>query len=262
MESASQHLLEFNQSVGLESLRESVWNLLEVKSKNESEISELSVKLSSASARRDSLDEELKRHKPTIALKREWDESKISEGNPASKSNDRTWIPTNSQVREELVNPIYQQVQNSLVETSSEIQALKAGIQSLEKGLLSNRQKLTQLLREKAIKEMTLDQLSEDHQMAQKNYATLSSRYQEASLMVSARSTDLKVMAPAIVPEKPIKPRILLNILLAGSLGLMVSILLALLSHSLELSKAQNRIGIETIGEERIKEIKKSAKGF
>ncbi len=261
LETVSQRLLEFNRSAGLESVRESVWNLLEVKSKNESEISELSVKLSIASARLDSL-EELKRHKPTIALNREWDENKISEEGLPSKSIDRPRNPANSQVREEFVNPVYQQVQDSLVDTNLEIQALKAGLQAREKGLVSNRQKLTQLLREKATKEMTLDQLSEDHQTAQKNYATWSNKYQEASLMVSARSTDLKVMAPAIVPEKPIKPRILLNILIAGGLGLMVSILLALLSHNLGLPKAQNQIEVETIREEKIKEIRKSAGGF
>ena len=78
---------------------------------------------------------------------------------------------------------------------------------------------------------------------------------------VSARSTDLKVIAPAVVPERPVSPRLSLNVVIATALGLVLFSLLALWLHQLEFAKAQMRLDLDS-GEERIKKIKRSAKGL
>jgi uncharacterized protein involved in exopolysaccharide biosynthesis len=121
-------------------------------------------------------------------------------------------------------------------------------------------QRLAALLHDKASKESTLERLTQEYQLARDNYGTLNRRYQDTSINVSARSTDLKVVAPAVVPERPVKPQIPLNVLLAFALGLMVSSLMTLLQHHWKLVRMHS--ATEAVTEEKIKEIKRSAKGF
>jgi succinoglycan biosynthesis transport protein ExoP len=49
-----------------------------------------------------------------------------------------------------------------------------------------------------------------------------SKEYQAASLTVTAKSQDLKQIAPALVPERPVRPRVLINTLMGFLFGILV----------------------------------------
>ncbi len=55
----------------------------------------------------------------------------------------------------------------------------------------------------------------------------LRSRYEEMQLAEAIQDSEIYVIDKAIVPNKPIKPRKLLNTAIAGILGLFVSVGLA-----------------------------------
>ncbi len=261
MEKSRQMLLEFSKTSGLEELRESVWNLLEEKSQAETQLTQLNTDLSRVSARRRGLGEELQKQAPKIELKRSVAEDPILKESLSAGNLEKSAVPPTALVKEESVNPVYQQVQSLLVETDVELLGLKAAAQTVEKAAEARRQKLAVLLREKALKESTQDRLTQEYKLASDSYETLSKQYQDAWMNVSARSTDLKVIAPAVVPERPVSPRLWLNIVIASALGLVLFSLLALWLHQLEFSKAQMRLDLDS-GEERIKEIKRSVKGL
>jgi polysaccharide biosynthesis transport protein len=261
LEKSRQMLLEFSKTSGLEELRESVWNLLEEKSQAETQLAQLNTDLSRVSARRRGLGEELQKQAPKIELKRSVAEDPILKESLSAGNLEKSAVPPTAFVKEESVNPVYQQVQSLLVETDVELLGLKAAAQTVEKAAEARRQKLAVLLREKALKESTQDRLTQEYKLASDSYETLSKQYQDAWMNVSARSTDLKVIAPAVVPERPVSPRLWLNIVIASALGLVLFSLLALWLHQLEFSKAQMRLDLDS-GEERIKEIKRSVKGL
>ena len=77
----------------------------------------------------------------------------------------------------------------------------------LRRVLETNKQTLARLEREKAVKESKLQQLLDEYDLARASYATLRKKSQDASLNVGARSTDLKMITPAVIPERPFKPR-------------------------------------------------------
>jgi polysaccharide biosynthesis transport protein len=262
LDTSRKNLLEFSKNSRLEELRESVWNLLEEKSQNETELAKLNVSLARLSAKRDGLLAELKGQDPKIELKRSLVEDPLYREDLNSSGNGKAKLPLDTLVKEESVNPIYQQVQSQIVETDSDILGTKAGIQTLQKTLDTNKPRLDLLLQDKALKESTLEQLSQECKLAGENYAVLNKKYQDASLTVSARSTELKVIAPAITPERPIKPRIPLNILLASVLGLLVSTLLVFFLHNLEVARKQTRLNLEESSEDRLREVKRGSKGF
>jgi len=118
---------------------------------------------------------------------------------------------------------------------------------------------LARLEKEKAVKESTLQQLLDEYDLARESYTTLSKKYQDASINVGARSTDLKMITPAVVPERPFKPRILLNMILAAGFGLLLSVGLSFLMHNLETSKGAREAGFPV--EDKIVEVRRQGKG-
>lgn len=150
-------------------------------------------------------------------------------------------------------------VQYRMVEMQSEIAGIKASAEALRKVLETNKQTLARLEKEKALKESTQQQLLDEYDLARENYATLSKKYQDASINVGARSTDLKMITPAVVPERPFKPRILLNVILAGGLGLLVSVGLSFLLQNLETPRVAREVEFPV--EEKIVEVRRQGKG-
>jgi tyrosine-protein kinase Etk/Wzc len=149
--------------------------------------------------------------------------------------------------------------QYRIVEMQSETAGIKATMETLGKILETRKHTLARLEKEKALKESKLQQLLDEYDLARESYATLSKKYQDASINVGARSTDLKMIAPAVVPERPFKPRTLLNIILAAGFGLLVSVGLSLLMHNLETSKGVREVGFPV--EEKIVEVRRQGKG-
>jgi uncharacterized protein involved in exopolysaccharide biosynthesis len=262
LDTTRKNLLEFSKNSRLEELRESVWNLLEEKSLNETELAKLNVSLARLSAKRHGLMAELKGQDPKIELKRSLVEDSLYREDSNTSGKGKAKLPLDTLIKEESVNPIYQQVQSQIVETDSDILGTKAGLQALQTASESNKRKLDLLLQDKALKESTLEQLSQEHKMASGNYAALNKKFQDASLIVGSRSTELKLIAPAITPERPVKPRTPLNILLASVLGLLVSTLLSFFLHNLEVARKQTRSNLEDSSEERLREVRRSSKGF
>jgi uncharacterized protein involved in exopolysaccharide biosynthesis len=150
-------------------------------------------------------------------------------------------------------------VQYRIVEMQSEIAGIKASAEALRKVLEINKQALARLEKEKALKESTQEQLLDEYDLARENYATLSKKYQDASINVGARSTDLKMITPAVVPERPFKPRVMLNIFLAAGFGLLLSVALSFLLHNLETPRVVREV--EFPAEEKIVEVRRQGKG-
>lgn len=150
-------------------------------------------------------------------------------------------------------------VQYRIVEMQSEIAGIRASTEDLRKVLESNRRTLVRLEKEKALKESTQQRLEDEHELARENYVTLSKKYQDALINVGARSTDLKMITPAVVPERPFKPRIVLNIILAAGFGLLLSVGLAFLLHNLAPPKVMREVEFPV--EEKIVEVRRQGKG-
>ena len=150
-------------------------------------------------------------------------------------------------------------VQYRIVEMQSEAAGIKASMEALRKVLETNRHTLARLEKEKALKESTQQQLLDEYDLARESYATLSKKYQDASINVGARSTDLKMITPAVMPERPFKPRIVLNIVLAACFGLLLSVGLSLLLHNLETPKVVREVEFPV--EEKIVEVRRQGKG-
>jgi uncharacterized protein involved in exopolysaccharide biosynthesis len=149
--------------------------------------------------------------------------------------------------------------QSETAQASLEVLALTSEIEALQKALQQNSLKLARLRQDKALKEGTLRQLELENQLAGENYAALRKKFQEASVTVSARTIELGQVAPALPGDRPIRPRIPLNISLGAVFGLVASTLVTLVLQ--KFSTTQNE-PMQGRNEERLHEIRRSGKGY
>jgi capsular polysaccharide biosynthesis protein len=134
---------------------------------------------------------------------------------------------------EEALNPTRQELDRELIEARANADADRAEIESA--GL--------ELVRIDAAAAQALDQLQafraevatadQDLKLAREGYESTTRDYRNASLTVGAKSQDLKQVAPAMPPESPVRPRILLDTAMAGILGAAVLSGIAMILHSL-----------------------------
>ncbi len=80
---------------------------------------------------------------------------------------------------------------------------------------------------------MEIARLERDRKTNEDVYTMLRARYEEMRISEAIQGSEIYVIDSAIVPDKPIKPRKLLNTAIAGILGLFVGVGLAfVLEHT------------------------------
>ena len=129
---------------------------------------------------------------------------------------------------EETSNPTRQELAQELAESKAGAAADQAGLDVVVARLSQIDAETAGLTAELAQLRSAVDESEENAKLAREGYEIATRDYLNASVTVTARSEDLKPVSPAIVPENPIRPRVLLNTIAAGLLGLVVSAGLAL----------------------------------
>ena len=120
---------------------------------------------------------------------------------------------------EESLNATHESIQEDLVKASVNASAEAAGSQEAEASLGQVSNQISSLLDRVTTLRNKVEQADQDYTLAYEAVKTASHEYQNASITVSSKSQDLKVIAPAIIPERPIRPKIVLNTLLGFLLG-------------------------------------------
>lgn len=146
------------------------------------------------------------------------------------------------------------EIQQIIEQEETAIRALKAEEQALQKSIDT----INQEVREFAQKEYEFTQLSRGIDDNREVYSMLLKQREEAriSLAKLERGVKIKVISPAVVPNKPIKPRKRLNVALAIFLGLVSGLGLAFFmeyhDHSINTADELEQLaGIPALGSVR-----------
>jgi len=221
LESERQRLAQFDQGSNLELVNQDLQTLSEFSTQNQEKLSQLEVEKARTHTEKDQLLQELKEMQARPAPRNMEADSPALTGNPG---------PDDAKVR-------LQELQSQVEQSTVKILQTDAAIEALKKSQEVGRSKLIALQKEKATKDVSSRQLLDEYQAARDNYESLTWKYQDAASAVGSRSTDFQVIARALPPTRPYKPWIALNSILGGALGLLVSIPLSLMMHSLEGSR-------------------------
>lgn len=134
------------------------------------------------------------------------------------------------------INPVWTTLRTELDAGLVEIAEKQAEIGML-KGFISDAEKEIGLLqKELTEKDMTESRLTGTVQRLQKNYDLLAEKITETRVAQSANfgETSVLVVSPAFASADPVRPRKMLNMAIAGVLGLMLSVFLAFVLNHLD----------------------------
>jgi len=120
---------------------------------------------------------------------------------------------------EESLNLTREEIQRNLVGAKANSAAERAGIQEGRERLKKVNGEITQLSARLALLRSEVEKADSDYSLASESVKSATRLYQDASVTVSSKSQDMKQIAPALVPERPIRPTIVLNTILGFLLG-------------------------------------------
>lgn len=126
----------------------------------------------------------------------------------------------------EEINEIYIELEKTRADLRAKLADLTGQQKELQVKIDEGQRQLEQLQAELVEKQAVDDRLAQRVENIRNNYKTLSASYEEARLSHSAKLGEASVifLAPAIEPEEPVGPRKMLNVAVAGVLGVMVSV--------------------------------------
>lgn len=121
-------------------------------------------------------------------------------------------------------NTVHQNLLQEKITAEAEVAAATAQSSAIESIIAASDKELSAL----PAKEQGITRLMREAQVAQEIYIMLDKRYEEARINEVMRPSDVKVLDPAVAPDKPIRPRKVLNAIIGVFLGMFTGTLLAL----------------------------------
>ncbi|HEX5482535.1 MAG TPA: Wzz/FepE/Etk N-terminal domain-containing protein [Terriglobia bacterium] len=211
--------LQVREKAKIEGQEKELSILLDGKAGVSTQLQKLSMALSQNQARAKALSEQLRKEPRIVNLQK----SVISDPflERAVDQSGKGHDPRLS-VTEQTLSQNHVEFQKEYVSALADVQAERAGIEAGRARLGGINRALNHLLGGVAKSRNDIEIADRKFAMAQKAFVTASQDYLNASISVSSKSQDLKQLAPATVPEQPVRPKILLNTFLAGILALLV----------------------------------------
>ena len=217
---ARQRSLSAEQRAHLEERERQLKILLDQKETVSHQAQDLRSALAQNKQRSESLSRSLVAEPRTLSLTKSIDSDRFLERATQALA---PGAPAGLTATEEMVNPTRQELGRELADSNANAAADEAGAHLASSSLERIDSEATRLSAELAQLRGAISETSEKVKVAQEGYESAERDYRNASVTVTARSQDLKPVSPAIVPERPIRPRVLLNTMAAGILGLVVS---------------------------------------
>ena len=142
-------------------------------------------------------------------------------------------------VIEESPNKNREEIQRDFVNATVSSAAESAGVQAATDRLDRMNKEITRLITNLATVRSRVANAAQDYALASDAVKNASHEYQTASVTVSSKSQDMKQIAPALIPERPVRPSILLNTALGFLLGALISaaIYYLVIQNRLELTR-------------------------
>ncbi len=123
-------------------------------------------------------------------------------------------------VTEESLNTTHEEIRRQLVDSVATASGDKAGITVATQRLDKVNAQLNQLLAEVTRLKSEIEGTDREYALAQEALESATRDYRNTLVTVSSKSQDLKQLAPAIPPERPVRPSLPLNTVLGSLLGL------------------------------------------
>ena len=177
-----------------------------------------------------SLDKDVRQQPPTLKTSRTLVEDPAYQQALAKLSRADINALLGINMQSEQLNPTYSFLQQKLAEDHREAAGLTARKRELDRLLAENDKQLAELQNELTEKTTRLESLTRAYELERDSYKLLRSRLDAANVEVVSKTSLLKVVDPALPPQRHVRPRKGLNTAVGGFAGLFGMIMLAFLA--------------------------------
>ncbi|PYR82933.1 MAG: hypothetical protein DMG19_20415 [Acidobacteria bacterium] len=232
---AAAQQVKVQEEARIEDLEGELTTLLAERGKLSGKLGQLRLDLAQDHSKATSLREALAGEPQTILLKKSITTDRFLEI-AAEKLNPQG--PPLSMI-EESPNKNREEIQRDFVNATVSSAAESAGVQAATDRLDRMNKEITRLITNLATVRSRVANAAQDYALASDAVKNASHEYQTASVTVSSKSQDMKQIAPALIPERPVRPSILLNTALGFLLGALISaaIYYLVIQNRLELTR-------------------------
>ncbi len=150
----------------------------------------------------------------------------------------------------ESISPIHQHLYQQLIT----LQVDRMAYESRNEALTAVRDALEKEFQLLPSKELELTRLLRDAKVQEEVYIMLVKRYEENRINEAMQTADAQVVDRAIIPDNPVRPRVRLNIAIAGVLGLFIGTGISFLSEYTDTTiknkqQVEKLLGVPVVGE-------------
>ena len=189
--------------------------LLDEKESLSTQLQELRQDLVQNQSRSQSLEQVLSREPEVISLKRSVTSDRFMELAAGKVFPDGTPLT----VTEESINETREGLRKDYVTAAVDGAAQSAAIQAAVERLNQVNRQISELIRDITALRGKIEAANQDYALAVEATQGASREYQAASVTVSSKSQDIKQIAPALIPERPVRPTTLVNTVMGFLLG-------------------------------------------
>jgi uncharacterized protein involved in exopolysaccharide biosynthesis len=154
------------------------------------------------------------------------------------KGQERTIPVDKGLIGKEEINPLYVNLISRRADTAVNMQSFDAEILQLKKNLKNLNDDVSGLRKQLAEQELIRTRLTRNVDTANSTFEVLSKKGEETRISSAIKAATIQVSVPAMPPEFPIGPKKRQNVMIAGVVGLLASIMLAFFIEFLEKNKA------------------------
>ena len=240
---ASAHRLKIQQEARMEDREKELSILLAERERLSTHLEQLRLALAQDQSRTSALQQALAGQPRTYELKKSVTADRLLER--AAESINPSGAPLS--MTEESLNTTRESIQQDLVKATVDAAAEKAGSKEAESRLGEVGKQISSLLARITELRNELEHAEQNYNLAYEAVKTASHQYQNASVTVTSKSQDLKQVAPALVPERPVRPRILLNTVLGFLLGTLLLASLAFLIENVREMRHSDLFSLEEV---------------
>jgi len=208
--------LSVKKEAGLEDREKEVSILLEEKAQVSGQLEQFKMAGAQKDAQVKSLGEQLSQEPKILSLKKS-----VTSDPYVQHAVEQTRGNTDGSlaISEESVNEVHEHLKQQYSDALAMARSSEAGARASEAALTGFDSKIGRLMQQNAERRSAIERVDREYAIAKDDFESANRSYQNASVAVTEQSQDLKQLAPAIPPERPVSPNIILNVVLAGVLS-------------------------------------------
>ena len=203
-------------------------------------LTDLKIRLAAARTEKESLEKQLAETPPLLVTEKSLIDDPLMLQIAAGSSGGGDFKElAGIQFQSEEANPVYLELEANLKNKNVEIDALSKEIEETALAVSSLESELAELRAEYLEKWKEQERLEKEISNLESTLKTLEDSYLELQMVsvLNSEEASFTVVSPAFPPEKPVQPKKILNMAIAGVLGLMIGIFLAFFLHYWETSR-------------------------